>query len=257
MFFLIDISQGPADGVFKHLQKRRIIKQSLVVPHLEIDIPCFFRLIDPDDGMVAHLDFCADAVRVLVRASQHAHVAPRTVIISVPLVLVYTERIRHAAHHRMFCVLGNHRGIAGGCDVVLPSDTAHEVAEPLPHRARAEDIAQERCVMKAYVAALAFIYVMLEVVSGSLAPCLRRTIRGIIELQNKLELIEPAFLHLAQVEDVSHMNIQSSGIGVKPPFCSITETLMRCTLLDNGQYLARFFLLSLSSLRSHECKNKQ
>ena len=257
LLLLLGITQCPADGVLEHSEESLVVEQFFVVTYLEIDIASFLGLVHPNDRMVAHLYGCIDAIRVLIHTGQHTDIATWATIIGVPLVFCHTECTGHTLHHRMLYVLLDDRTVGQRCDVVLPTDVTHEVAVPLPHGACTKDVTQERGMMETYVATLALVNVLLEVGAGLFAPCLWRTIGRIVELQDELKLVQVALLRLAQVADISHLDVQSLGMSLKPLLGSITKTLVRRSLLGNDQYLAHLCVFLVLRLQTNKGEHKK
>ena len=75
--------------------------------------------------------------------------------------------------------------------IVLIAYPSHEVTKPVPHPVAVE-LAEKRSVVKADVASLSFIHVMLKILLCSFAPSIRR----MVQLQN--ELVRPEWTHVAR-----------------------------------------------------------
>ncbi len=167
---------------------------------------------------------------------EHVDVWPGTLVVGVPFVFFYQERVGHVFHHGVTLVLHVDRGIGEGADIVFPAHAAHEVAEPLPHIASPENVAKERGVMKAYEVALPLVYVSLEIASRVFAPCVRRAVGRIVEHQYDVELLEEVFVNLAEISHPRGLGVHFLFVLVEPRLGRVAEALVRSALLGYAQY---------------------
>lgn len=142
------ILQCPLYGVLKHLDEGGIREKRGTVAELEINVLGLLALVGPNHGVVAHANSGRRDVAVLIDVGKHMHVLPWILVVGVPLVFLNQEGVGHVFHHGVSLVFHVDRGVGQRADIVFPAYAAHEVAEPLPHLAGAEDVAEERGVMK-------------------------------------------------------------------------------------------------------------
>src|SRR6267154_4153086 len=154
----------------------------------------------------------------------------------------------------MILVLNRNRSGDKRSDVILETNTSHELVEPRPYL-EAVEFAQQCGVMKSDPAAFALFDVLDERLFGGVCPIVRR----IVQLEKQTVFREKCVIDFFRVLNVVHGEIVIAGQFSQPNLGTVYKWLVNAAVLRQGDHAEvwRFGLRSENVISETRRKHKQ
>src|ERR1700712_3333382 len=99
------------------------------------------------------------------------------------------------------------------CDVIFVPGITHKLAEPLPHW-EAVELAEQRCVMKAYPTTFALLNIVFECFYSFFFP----PVRGVIQLEEQLIVRKKSLVNLISILNIIDTKVLGGSQAIQPYF---------------------------------------